>query len=675
MMALLNDWLDGFPASHRRTALAIRRACRVAGLALLSVALSSGVDAAPTTYLHETDPSCLGNSPCYLEIEEALQNVANGGTVIILSDITGSIRSTEGRQNVTLMGAEPFVVVTSQILLEEVVTGWTIRNLEMTTSCIIEDVAGSITLENVTANIIKIGDLTQDTTADIVIRDSMVRGTGPLSVIGAPGSSLGGSVLIENNQAGAINVKLHVAGGPATVLSADISILGNVTINAGGISVLGDPTSGAGGMTGAIEYRNNTGTALDAKFGVITFGNVTGDISGPVTFTDNDLAWLALLTTGSIAGGVLGEVTMTGNVVEALEIVTNGGPIAGPLLIENNEVLDLGGHTGLDNPLLLVDGDNGLGETSISNNTAPDADMVARADNGVVSDVVRVIGNSAGLVTVDSRGGDFGAPFEVIGNFLPTSTDPRLSKITIRSLTNGDGAGGLVSGNTADELIINFEGFLDGDLVTTGNVVREQLTVVSNGNLGGATHTMNGNDFQGANLINGIDSTVQFNRFGGDVSVIQGTTVDATLNWWKCNEGPGAAGCSDTLTAGFPVSPWLTFNGATACSGSSAVATFDLLTASDASPTIGNVTPGTVVVTSLDGTVIDSPVALAGGAGCSRVDVLPGEANPLVLMSLDAELVADADSCASGPPLPPCISIFADGFESGSTSAWAITVP
>ncbi len=211
--------------------------------------------------------------------------------------------------------------------------------------------------------------------------------------------------------------------------------------------------------------------------------------------------------------------------------------------------------------------------------------------------------------------------------------------------------------------------------MTSGNVVREQLTVVSNGNLGGATHVMSGNDFQGANLINGIDSTVQFNRFGGDVSVIQGTTVDATLNWWKCNEGPGATGCSDVLTSGFPVSPWLTFDGETACSGSSAVATFDVLTASDASTPAGNVTPGTVVVTSLDGTVLDNPVQLSQGAGCSRVNVASGENNPLVRMTLDSESVAAADNCASGPPLPPCDAIFADGFENGSTSAWSLTVP
>ncbi len=416
---LLNRSSDASQARLAEARPRARRARRIAAFGLLLAGVAASVDAAATTYLHETDPDCLGNSPCYLEIEEALQNVNNGGTVVVLSDISGSIRSTEGRRDITLTGMPGPVVVSTQILLEEVVTGWTIKNLEMVTSCIIEDVAGSITLENVTANIIKIGDLTQDTVADIVIRDSTVRGTGPLSVIGAPGSSLGGSLLIENNEAGAINVKLNVAGGPPTLLSADVSVLGNLTVNGGGISILGDPTSGAGGITGAIEYVGNTSTAPDAKFGVITFGNVTGNISGPVTFHDNDLAWLALLTTGSDAGGVLGPITMTGNRVEALEIVTNNGPVAGPVRIEDNEVLDLGGHTGLDNPLLLLDGDEGLGETNISDNTAPDADIVARADDGVVSGAVRMIGNTAGLVTVDSRGGDFGAPVVVVGNFLP----------------------------------------------------------------------------------------------------------------------------------------------------------------------------------------------------------------------------------------------------------------
>lgn len=614
----------------------------------------------------------MGSTPCFEDVESALQNVDDGGTVILLSDITGSIRNTESRQNITLMGVSDTIEVATQILLEEPVTGWTIKDLQITNSCIIQDVVGSIVIDNVTANIIKVGDLTQDTTADITVRNSTVRGDGAISIIGAPGASLDGSVLVENNVAGSPRIQLNVDAGPPTTLDASVTIVGNQFISGGGISVLGNGTSGLGGINGAIEYSHNSSTAADAKFGVITFGNVTGDIAGPVTLDDNQLAWLAVLTTGSIAGGI-GPLTVTNNTVEALEFVANGGAIAGPVLIRDNEVLDLGGATGLDNPLVLIDGE-GLGEVTIENNMAPDADIVARATDGVVAGAARIVGNRAGLLTLDSRGGDFGEPFVVVGNFLPAAADPRLSKMTIRTQSVGDGVGGIIGGNSADELIVNFEGFLTGDLTTSGNLVREQSTLISTGNLGGANHIVSGNDFRGSILINGLDSLVRFNRLSGDISVIQGTTVDASLNWWGCNAGPGEPGCSEPQTAGLPVTPWLTFNAEAVCLGSRAVATFDVLTASDASTPSGNVTPGTVFVATVDGTVINSPVSLTAGAGCSNINVQEGVDEPAISILFDAETVLSVPDCMPGSPLPPC-ALFADGFESADTSAWSITVP
>ena len=639
---------------------------------LLLLGVQSALLAAPTTYLHVTDPTCLGNSPCFADIESALQGVDNGGTVILLSDITGSIRDTESRQNITLMGISDTIEIATQILLEETVTGWTIKDLQITNSCIIQDVAGSLTIDNVTANIIKVGDLTQDTTANLTVRNSTVRGEGAISILGTPGASLGGSVLIENNVAGSVRIQLNVDTGPPTTLDADVTIINNELLNAGGISVLGNGTSGEGGINGAIDYSHNSSSADDAKFGVITFGNVTGDIAGPVTLDDNQLAWLAVLTTGSIAGG-LGQLTVTNNTVEALEFVANGGAIAGPVLIRDNDVLDLGGHTGLDNPLILIDG-QGVGDVTIEYNTAPDADVVTRATDGVVFGTARILGNQAGLLTLDSQGGDFGSPLTVVGNFLPLAADPRLSKITIRALEGGDSAGGTIAGNSSDELIVNFEGFLTADLTTNGNLVREQSTLISSGNLGGANHTLTGNDLQGNTLLNGLDSLVRFNRLGGDISVIQGTAVDASLNWWGCNAGPGAPGCSEPLTAGLLVSPWLTFGGEAVCSGSRAVATFDLLTASDGSTPSGNVTPGSIVVATIDGTVINSPVSLLDSAGCSNIDVQEGIDNPTISLFLDAETVLSVPDCTTGESLPPC-TLFADGFESADTSTWSTTVP
>ena len=638
------------------------------------VSLPALLCAAPTTYLHATDPACGGNSPCFDTIEEALQNVDNGGTVIILSDITGSIRDTEGRQNITIMGVSDQIEVSVNILLQdEPVTGWTIRDLRVETNCRVENVIGSLTIDNVNADLIKVGNLPQDTNADIIVRNSTARNDGLISIVGEAGSSLDGSVLIENNVAGAVRIRLEVDAGPATTLGADVTIVGNQVTDGGGISVVGITTNGAGGITGEIDYIGNSSSAPASKFGVITSGNVTGDISGPVTFHDNQLDWLAVLTTDSISGNI-GQLTVTENTVEALEFQARGGAINGPVLVRDNQVLDLGGATGLNYPLILVDGE-GLGEVTVENNTAPEAYVVARgADPGVVGAHISITGNQAGLLTLESEGGDFADTFTVTNNFLAATPDPNLSRLTVRALSGGDIIGGVISGNSTDDFVINIEGFLSGDLTTSGNLVREQATIQSTGNLGGAVHTVAGNDFEGDVLINGLDSVVRFNRLGGDISVIQGTTVDATRNWWGCNAGPGEPGCSEPQTAGLPVEPWLIFEGEATCDASRAVATFDVLTASDSSTPAGNTTPGTVAVTTLDGTVVDSPVLLVDGAGCSTIIVNPGVDDLSVSMQLDAETVIDTADCTSGAALPSC-TFFADGFESGDTSAWSNTVP
>jgi parallel beta-helix repeat protein len=50
------------------------------------------------------------------------------------------------------------------------------------------------------------------------------------------------------------------------------------------------------------------------------------------------------------------------------------------------------------------------------------------------------------------------------------------------------------------------------------------------------------------------------NLLGGDIGVdnIGTGTVDATLNWWGCSNGPSAGGCTSVQGAGVSFTPWLT---------------------------------------------------------------------------------------------------------------------
>ena len=64
----------------------------------------------------------------------------------------------------------------------------------------------------------------------------------------------------------------------------------------------------------------------------------------------------------------------------------------------------------------------------------------------------------------------------------------------------------------------------------------------------------------GINVVAGSTITAHFNSFFGDVGIdnINGGTISATANWWKCPGGPGANGCSTVTGTGITTAPWLT---------------------------------------------------------------------------------------------------------------------
>jgi parallel beta-helix repeat protein len=63
----------------------------------------------------------------------------------------------------------------------------------------------------------------------------------------------------------------------------------------------------------------------------------------------------------------------------------------------------------------------------------------------------------------------------------------------------------------------------------------------------------------GINVVSGSVITAHFNSFFGPVGVdnIGAGVIAATLNWWKCANGPGANGCSTVEGSGVTTDPWL----------------------------------------------------------------------------------------------------------------------
>ena len=58
----------------------------------------------------------------------------------------------------------------------------------------------------------------------------------------------------------------------------------------------------------------------------------------------------------------------------------------------------------------------------------------------------------------------------------------------------------------------------------------------------------------------GTSVAVHLNSFLGDVGIdnIAAGTINATMNWWKCADGPAANGCATIEGTGITTAPWLT---------------------------------------------------------------------------------------------------------------------
>ena len=628
-------------------------------LTVLGTLTAIAASAAPNTYVHATDGSCLGNSPCYDNLSSAVQNVDNGGTVTVLSDVGGVLTSTHSKQNITIQGSPATVEHDNQILLNEFVTGWTIRNLVFSAPITIRDVVSSLTLENVTANTINVGDFTVDTTADLVFRNVTTTLAG-LAISGAVGSSISGSILIEDSDLDGLNVRLRVGPGPATNLSSDVTVRNSTVHNGAGVIVDGQDAAGQGSLIGDVVFDNLTCDVSQARLGVITFGDVTGDLAGDITIKDSDCYWIAVLTTGGIAGSI-GKLTLTDNYTEALEVVANNGGLTGPLVMRDNILEEQGNVTDVDFLLILVEVDYVNEDIFIEDNNAPLAETAVRTLDGDFAKDVVIARNSLAFLTLDAQGsGDYIRAPQIVDNFLPSSAISTYGNLTLRTRDGGTLPGAVVTGNTADALRLTMTGPVTSDVTTTGNTVREETTIIGSGT-GAGRMDLSGNNFEGTSWVSNIGSDIHFNRIQGMLTVTNGTDADASLNWWGCDEGPDTVDCASVNNQNFNTNPWLVFNAGADCTPPNATALFNVQSASDDSKPVGNITPGWVYVSTTDGTLDQDPTLMTGMGSVNAV-LDGGVSMPSFNVTLDNETRMVSASCSG--------SIFADDFESGDTLAW-----
>ena len=629
----------------------------VVTLLLVLTSYFKGRAASATVYV---DPAgtCGGKTPCHQWISQALANVSNGGIVIVTRNTNDNIISPATAQNITIKGESPGITLTGGggvNISANPVVGWTIEDLIFTGGFLIQDVVGTLTVRNISTTGMTLGYFTQDTTADITIANNGLSNAdgSVISILAGAGFDVNGSIVIQDNSGvDAINVFANVTTGNPANLNADVTLDGNQTLRGANIgvdsSLLGG--KGSGDVTGTIIVTNNTagdgsGPLGDGKFGVTIANSAHGNITGPVTFSNNSSVWLAVLTIDSTLGGdISGSVTANGNDFEFIELNARG-TFSSNVTVSGNNVVDKPGGVA-QGPTIQVDGDPLSANVTIQNTTGAMAQIGVRSEVSPMTGLVRILNNSAGYITLDSRAGSITQPVEISGNVLPPGSPP-YSAMTIKTV-GGSLAGGTLSNNKLDVLQFDLDGVLSGALTVSGNLFREDASFYSHASSSGpGSATASGNDFQATSYFKSVTSIVKFNRHVGLMSVVQGTSVTAVNNWWGCDAGPGSAGCAPVPNSPslVPTSPWLTVGaGATCTSPTSITVGFDVLRNSDGLSPAGNVTPGLVTVSTTVGSVSGSPANLVNGAGNAMVVVLLGS-SPTITVQLDSASRALHPTC------------------------------
>jgi len=613
--------------------------------------------AASMLYVHPNPGDCDGFSPCYGDLKQALWAAADGDSIVVLADMTTSIDDYYGAftaKNLTIRGATSAGVnLNGNVKVNQApVNGWTIKDLFFDKGVQITNVSGGLTLDHIKATGITLGSFTQDTTADIVVKDSILPNdeAAVISILGSPGYDIIGSIQIRNNTGvDAVNIWTYVKSGDPANLNASIAIDGN-TLRRGanvGVNSLGE--SGTGNVTGSVTFTNNT---MGDKIGITINGAASGDVTGPVTFSGNTGLWLALLTWDSTVGGsITGGVTVTDNDVEFIEIIAKG-TLSGTILVDANHVIDKAGGVA-QGPTIQAEGAPMAANVTVSGTTGNVAYVSVRSRSGQLSGAVKALDNLVGWIEIDSQGGSITALMDLSRNQLPTNPLPgsplgAYSYISVRTLAGGNLQGGTIAGSAMDRLQFDLDGTLTGAMTISGNRFRDYASLMLKGaRPSPALLTLTGNDVLKTTYLDGFSIAAHFNRHLGNMTVVSGSSVAAENNWWGCNTGPGTTGCSAKPASPTTYSPWLTFNSVGTCTGTgSASVSFGVQNNSSGGTPAGNITPGSVTIATSIGTVSQTPVSLVNGGGSTTVTFAPG-ASPVITTTLDAKVVTSSLTCVT----------------------------
>jgi hypothetical protein len=535
---------------------------------------------ANTRYIHQGG-GCSA-TPCHTSLAEAFAMSKDGDTLLIESDLIGSVEATPTAQRITLRATQPDLKLKGALRLRAV-TDWVIQGFTVTDQLLIGDVSGSLKVTALQVAAIYIQP-TRYLNAQITITGNRLPGifdfpkvTSEISVLGANGQRLAGDYVIADNRGvGALNIFTYVEESGFAGLDANIQVKNNELVNSAnlGITYRGNQ-GGRGAITGNITFTKNTVLTRTKGLNVTVDGPATlGDIQGTIIFRENRSDKLAAITIDSFGGAFSGDFIAEYNIGERIEFGVKGNCTARSIQIVHNQLTYQGSP---ENTVITVRADQFSAETLIrvSENTGKFG-IAVETYTGNNNAFTQIIDNSTFFITYRT-GAATTASFVIARNRI-TPDDPlgtRFNGLLSVWIGAGDVRTGTLAENSGGGVDIVVSTRLIGTITLQKNEFTAPAGVRVNNPSGDGLIELIGNHFPLSVTLDGVTSVARFNRFLGAVSLYR-TTLDARDNWWGCSQ-PRAASCRYPIFVNESTlidTPYLTFQAQAVClpSGEASVA-------------------------------------------------------------------------------------------------------
>ncbi len=623
-------------------------------------------------------------TPCYTSILSAGNASTAGDTLIVLENMNYGLAFSDAfvTSGLTLKGNNSNGTITLPSLQVATANNLIIQDFTITDAIIVRNVTTKVRMQNITAKGLYVQPTT-DLNATLEFVNNKLPQTQScsgfycdLSILGADGKNINGTITIQGNTVGAINVFANVATTGTATLGANVTLDGNNiqdTVNVGITHSGGQTFKGAGNITGNITFNNNQVNNTSHGLNVTVDTNTHGNISGNITFSNNIADKIACITfdaDASFSNSMSGSLYVNGNTGENVEVGFRGDFTGTDLNVQNNNLTYKGS---VDGTVVTVRANHFSSNTTIrvGDNTGRFG-IVFDTFTGANDAVASIYRNPTHFIVYNvatTHAGTFSITDNTINGPYPPNPpgNPDWGRIVAVSDTGPINNANILN-NVGDNIYLQAGSNIAGNVLMQGNTLTGTSIFVANGAVGPGKITMNYN-----RLGTIASDSLNFTRINADVNfnAIMGplyptsSTVNALRNWWGCNGGPGVCFGPSVPTS----NPWLVFTANAVCSSANNKIFVGYYVNKDSNGTLwSNITiPGNVNVTTSTGSVAaPNPKALKAGFSWNSSLVN-------VSASATANLTATLDFQAQSISNKQCITrTDTIGIFRSSTGAWAL---